>query len=258
MNEPGAGTFAQLLKSKVANGSISSDDSVLVQFAGSYDETVCAAAGLVNCHFANIAPGSVSTGDTVARRFDAHRMPHRDESFDHVIAHSGLHHCSRPQEALYEMYRLARKSVVFVENQDSPLMRAGERSGLIFRYELPAVVGADYVSGGVDGSAIPNFVYRWTRRELHKTVASFDPAFSIPIDVYTEWNLGLNRASSAKVRKVLKLRSDDHAETLLIATQKLLNILARKQGNIFAATIRKDLRVLHTWMQSPVSMRRPY
>ena len=32
--------------------------------------------------------------------------------------------------------------------------------------------------------------------------------------------------------------------------------VAARQGNIFAATIRKDLATLHPWMESPTAMRR--
>jgi hypothetical protein len=35
-----------------------------------------------------------------------------------------------------------------------------------------------------------------------------------------------------------------------------MNRVAARQGNIFAATIRKDLATLHPWMESPTAMRR--
>ena len=130
MEEPGAGTFAKLLRRLIGDGTIRTDDSVLVQFAGSFDEAVCAEVGLTNCSFSNIAPHSRSTGPTSAVKFDAHRMPQSPGSYDHVMGHSGLHHCSRPHEALHEMYRLARKTVIFVENQDSLMMRAATRAGV--------------------------------------------------------------------------------------------------------------------------------
>lgn len=256
MNEIGAGTFARLLAEKVERGVIKRTDSVLVQFAGTYDERVCESVGLENCHFVNIAPGSASTGETIAERFDAHRMPQSDLSYDHVVGHSGLHHCSRPHEALHEMYRLAVKTVIFVENQDSILMRAAGRAGFVSWFELPAVVGGNYTSGGVDGSAIPNYVYRWTRRDLHKAIASFDPAFEVPIEIHSEWNLGLDRVSSQTLRKKLRLGSDERAARLLSGGQSLMNKVAARQGNIFAATIRKDLATLRPWMDSPRSMRR--
>lgn len=255
MAEPGAGTFVRLLQRRMKDGVIAADDSVLVQFAGSFDETVCAEVGLTNCTFTNIAPDTHSTGETSAVEFDAHRMPHPDRSFDHVIGHSGLHHCSRPHEALHEMYRLARKTVLFVENQDSLMMRAATRAGVVTWHELPAVIDGEYRSGGVDGTGVPNFVYRWTRREVRKAVASFDPAYDIPIEFHAEWNLGFGRVATRILQRKLGL-SERQADWTFEKAHKLLNATVARQGNIFAATIRKDLATLHPWMASPTEMKR--
>lgn len=256
MTEPSATTFARILQTHIANGVIDRNDSVLVQFAGTFDEQVCASVGLTNCTFVNIAPDSpsseISGGGSA---IDAHDMPYDDLSYDHVVGHSGLHHCSRPHEALHEMYRIARKTVLFVENQDSAFMRAATRAGVVGWHELPAVIDGDYTSGGVDGTGVPNFVYRWTRRELTKAVAAFDPAFDIPVEVVTEWNLGRGRVASEVLQRKLRL-SDDKAERLFDNGQRVLNKVAGRQGNIFAATIRKDLARLHPWMKSPNEMRR--
>lgn len=255
MEEPSAGTFAELLRRLIRDGVIRRDDSVLIQFAGSFDEAVCADVGLTNCSFSNIAPDTHSTGRTSAVRFDAHRMPQQPGSFDHVMGHSGLHHCSRPHEALHEMYRLARKTVIFVENQDSLMMRAATRVGVVAWHELPAVIDGEYKSGGVDGTGVPNFVYRWTRREVRKVVASFDPAYEIPIEFETEWNLGSGRVAAQALRRKLHL-SEAQAERGFAWAHRLLNTTVPRQGNIFATIIRKDLANLHPWMESPTEMKR--
>lgn len=255
MPEAGGDTFARLLTALINSGTLGVDDSILVQFGGSYDEKICHSLGLRNCHFTNIAPGSKSTGVTKAEAVDAHKMPGPDRSFDHVIAHAGLHHCSRPHEALHEMYRLARKVVLFVENQDSTAMRIASHVGVVGAYENAAVINADYRSGGVDGTPIPNHVYRWTRREVLKTVASFDPGFDIPIEFHAEWNFGLNRVASAMLRSKLHLSSEQRAATTLDRMQRVANRVLPGQGNIFAATIRKDQARLKPWMASPYSMK---
>ncbi len=254
MTEPGATTFARLLKDHIAKGVIRPDDSVLVQFAGTFDEMVCQEVGLTNVTFVNIAPDSPSS-EIGGTAFDAHKMPQESGSYDHVMGHSGIHHCSRPHEALHEMYRIARKTVLFVENQDSALMRLASKAGVVGWYELAAVVADGYDTGGVDGTGVPNFVYRWTRRDLYKTVATYDPAFEIPIEIHTEWNLGTGRVASAVLKRKLHL-SEHNAERAFANGQKVMNKLASRQGNIFAATIRKDLRTLHPWMDSPERMRR--
>lgn len=252
--EPGASTFARLLRKHLQSGAIRREDAILVQFAGTFDEQVCAELELGNCTFLNIAPDSPSS-NIGGIPTDAHHMPYESASFDHVIGHSGLHHCSRPHEALHEMYRVARKTVLFVENQDSMFMRLATRAGVVSWHELPAVIAGDYTSGGVDGTGVPNFVYRWTRRELRKTVASFDPAYEVPIEFHSEWNLGSGRVSSQVLQRKLHL-GDERAERLLTTGQHWLNALAARGGNIFAATIRKDLARLHPWMESPTRMKR--
>lgn len=255
MTEPGATTFARLLRRHIDRGVIGRDDSVLVQFAGTFDELVCKEVGLTNVTFVNIAPDSPSSELADGAVTDAHAMPYESGSYDHVMGHSGLHHCSRPHEALHEMYRIARRTVLFVENQDSALMRAATKAGVVGWYELAAVVADGYETGGVDGTGVPNFVYRWTRRDLYKAVAAFDPAYDIPIEVHTEWNLGTGRVASEVLKRKLRL-SDSAAEKTFTNGQRLLNRLASRQGNIFAATIRKDRATLHPWMASPEHMHR--
>lgn len=254
MTEPGATTFARILKDHLRSGVIRHDDSVLVQFAGTFDEAVCKEVGLTNVTFVNIAPDSPSS-EIGGTAFDAHKMPQADASYDHVMGHSGIHHCSRPHEALHEMYRIARKTVLFVENQDSVLMRAASKAGVVGWYELAAVIADGYDTGGVDGTGVPNFVYRWTRRDLYKTVSTFDPAYDIPIEVHTEWNLGTGRVASEVLRRKLHL-SQETAEKTFFRGQRFMNRIAARQGNIFAATIRKDRRTLHPWMASPTEMKR--
>jgi SAM-dependent methyltransferase len=241
MPEAGGTTYQRLLAHYVSTGVIRPDDSVFVQFAGTFDKEVCASVGLANCTFANIAPDTVSSGLGSAESFDAHRMPFADGSFDHVIGHAGLHHCSRPHEALYEMFRMARKLVLFVENQDSLLMRLAARTGVVGTYEHEAVLAAGGTSGGVDGTGVPNHIYRWTRREVQKAVRSYDPGVATPVEFWSEWNVGSGRASSRRLRQLLHLRSDAAAQRIFRITQRSLNALGGRQGNIFAAAIRKDL-----------------
>src|SRR4051794_7377893 len=139
MAESGARMYEAILAELRRTGALRPEHSVLVQFAGEFDREVVIRLGLREVTFANLAPDSVSSRLPGATRMDAHDVPLPDESFDHVIGHAGLHHCSRPHEALHEMYRLARRTVVAVENQDSPPMRLACRLGLAGSYEHDAV-----------------------------------------------------------------------------------------------------------------------
>ena len=43
---------------------------------------------------------------------------------------------------------------------------------LVQEYEHAAVFYNDCVFGGVKNTPIPNFIYRWTRRDIEKTIAA--------------------------------------------------------------------------------------
>jgi SAM-dependent methyltransferase len=106
---------------------------------------------------------------------DAHELPFPDGSFDWAFVSDGLHHCSQPHRALTEMWRVARVGVIAVEASDNPATRLAVRFGLTQNYELESVAGNDGRFGGVDDTAVPNYIYRWTEREFEKTLRSFDP-----------------------------------------------------------------------------------
>ncbi|MHC1560546.1 class I SAM-dependent methyltransferase [Actinomycetospora sp. C-140] len=250
--EAGAGLYEDLLRGLVADGVLRPDDTVLVQFAGAFDREVTARIGLTRCTFVNLAPDSPSSRLPDAVHGDAHAMNLPDGAFDHVIGHAGLHHCSRPHQALHEMFRIARKTVVAVENQDSPLMRAACRLGLAGVYEHDAVRDGGGTTGGVDGTGIPNFVYRWTRHEVRKTVRTFDPAHDVPVDFHAHWLVGPDRALTPGMRSVLGASEGTGRVRAGLAAglNAGLNGLARHQGNIFGFVVRKDLARPQPWIES--------
>ncbi|PWW21891.1 methyltransferase family protein [Geodermatophilus normandii] len=243
MAEAGSGAYATILGRLIASGVIGRTDTVLVQFAGEFDQAVAAELGLENCTFNNLAPDSPSSRLHGGRAGDAHAMDLPDASFDHVIGHAGLHHCSRPHQALAEMYRLARRTVVAVENQDSPLMRLACRLGLAGVYEHDAVRDGGGSTGGVDGTGTPNHVYRWTRREVVKTVRSLDPAHDVPVEFHAEWLIGADRALTPSMRGLVGGR-----QALVRGLNGTLNGLVRRQGNIFGFVIRRDLARRQPWI----------
>jgi hypothetical protein len=60
---------------------------------------------------------------------DAERLPFRTGSFDFVIGFEGIHHCLVPQAALNEVWRVARKRTMVVDNYESALTRLLYRFG---------------------------------------------------------------------------------------------------------------------------------
>ena len=166
-----------VLETLVADRTISLSDSVVCVCAGERDAGVFAKVGFRDVTITNIddsgtddryAPYAWSYQDAQSLTFD-------DRSFDLAFVADGLHHCSSPHLALLEMYRVARKGIIVVDSRDSFLMRTAVRFGLTPDYEVEAVIGSEFKQGGVNNTAIPNFIYRWTESEFKKAVKSFDP-----------------------------------------------------------------------------------
>ncbi len=150
---------------------------ILVCAAGSNDRDVYQELGYRRVTMANLDP-RMNTADVAPYSWshqDTHNLTFADDSFDYAVTHASLHHCRSPHRALLEMYRVARIGVLVFEARDSFTMRLIERLHITQTYEHAAVYYNDCRFGGVDGTQIPNFVYRWTEREIEKTIHSYNP-----------------------------------------------------------------------------------
>ncbi|MBM6499826.1 methyltransferase domain-containing protein [Flavobacterium macrobrachii] len=122
----------------------------------------------------------------------------KDQSFDYVVTHSVLHHMSSPHKGLTEMYRVAKKGVLVFEGRDSFLIQVAEKLNFTQRYE----VAGCYSTSGVDGTNIPNYIYRWTEREIEKTINTYAPAFKHKF-VYKHWSLYPNGPDLSSLKKII-------------------------------------------------------
>jgi SAM-dependent methyltransferase len=160
----------------LADGWLRTDDEVLVVAGGELDRDVLAGAGLRRVTITNLDDAApLDLRPFAWAREDAEDLGYADGSFDVCLVHQGLHHCRSPHRALVEMYRVARRGIVAFEPHDTVVTRIGVRLGIGQRYERAAVADHALHSGGVRNTDVPNFVYRWTTREVEKTLASFDP-----------------------------------------------------------------------------------
>lgn len=80
---------------------------VLVVCGGRTDKLILERCGFRDVVISNLGvrPAGKELGAFRWSEQDAERLTFDDESFDFVIAHSGLHHCYSPHRALLEMYR---------------------------------------------------------------------------------------------------------------------------------------------------------
>ncbi len=191
MTDPRSSFYRRVLGSLLAEGVLDPGMSVLVSCGGTADRDALAGAGFTNVTITNVD----TAGDDGAlapfawKHEDAEALTYEDDSFDVAIVSAGLHHCRSPHRALLELYRVARVAAIALESRDSLLMRLAVRLGAVDDYELAAVAAHGLRSGGVANTGTPNFVYRWTEREVEKTLASFAPHARHRIRFFREFEL---------------------------------------------------------------------
>lgn len=98
---------------------------------------------------------------------DSENLSFEDESFDWVIVNNGLHHLARPMKGIYEMERVAREGFIFIEAQDSFVMRLFIWSGVVNAYE--------------DGP--DNYTYRFIKHDVKRLSKSLGFKYII----HTAW-----------------------------------------------------------------------
>ena len=155
----------------------SKDASILICGGGDLDRYIFMTLGFKNVTISNLdtrvsgdkfAPYKWSFEDAQSLSFD-------DNAFDYVVIHAAIHHTSMPHKAILEMYRVSKKGILVFESRDSILMRILNKLNLTQEYEHAAVFYHGCLYGGVNNTEIPNYVFRWTEREVEKLIQSFAP-----------------------------------------------------------------------------------
>jgi len=243
--------FTRELAACMAATGISPQGSVLVVGGGVEDVQILASLGFQSLTLSNIGglsrpielPGvQLSTVDA-----DVEDLNLPDNSYDLVLAHEVLHHCRSPHRALLEMYRVARGHVILLEPNESRIMRLLVRLRLSFPYELPAVIANGFVEGGVRNTCVPNYIHRWSPREMYQTLAAAGP--QSPVKLYTrqfwDFNVGreeLARRSQTRIGSIVKLTGPG----LLLAGLHTFQAIANRtpwlgrQGNKFFGCVTKS------------------
>lgn len=164
---------------------------------------------------------------------NAENLSFEDNSFEFVVVHAGLHHCYSPHRALLAMYRVATRGIIILESRDSFVMKIISYLGFTQIYEHAAVFYNSCKYGGVQNTDIPNFVYRWTEREIEKTINSYAP-FAPHRFNYCYGN--------DIPRSIKRKKKDSHKVVLIYLLRPLYSLFCRifpKQQNLFACYIEK-------------------
>ena len=242
--------YEDVVSELVHDGILTPEMKVLVVCGDRNDRLVLERCGFRDVMISNL--GVRAAGKDVAAfqwsRQDAERLTFDDASFEFAIVHSGLHHCYSPHRALLEMYRVARRGVLLFEPYDNLLTRVGVRLGIGQEYEYGGVagdLGKNGHRGGVADTTIPNFVYRFTEREIIKAIHTYAPYARHDIRFFHRMRIPWGQLRRRRNRGFyLTVR-------LVQPMLKLVEVCAPRQSNNFAAVILKpDLsRTLHPWLR---------
>ena len=242
-----SGFYRRTLEALLQDGLLDRGMSVLVVAGGGADAEVLREAGFEDVTISNI---DESAGPDAFAPYrwsyqDAERLDFEDGAFDVAVVSAGLHHCASPHAALLEMYRVARRGLLAIESRDSLLMRAGSKLGVVDDYELTAVVAADYASGGVRNSPVPNYVYRWTEREVEKTIAARAPYARHRFRYFRELELP---------HSLFEMRRNPFWRVAMRVVEPAAVLVGRVfpgQANLFAFAVQKPElpRDLQPWLQ---------
>lgn len=155
-------------------------DRLLVVCAGPFDREVLLSLGFTDVTITNLDERQKETGGAAFAPYtwdfqDLESLGYPDGSFDIVIVHSGLHHLRCPQRGITEMYRVARRALIGFEPHRNLYTALGVRLGAGQEYEDAAVFYNDCRWGGVANTEIPNYVVRFNRGDLERTIQTFNP-----------------------------------------------------------------------------------
>lgn len=248
--------FLAVLQRHIAEQKLEPTGGLLVLGASDGDASILREAGWSSITLSNFSSSPLNDETTSSYlELDAEDIKLPDESFDSVAAYEVLHHCRSPHRALCEMLRVSRRYVFLQEPNDSGLYRLLLRLGVIFPFEIPAVIANGHIAGGVRNSCVPNFIYRWNHSTVYQTTLAFVPDRVVHIHSYPYWELNHTeyelalRINSPIGLLIRAAGGPRNFRRLLQLSQKVLNLVypIRTQGNQFFCCIEKTDQ-LHEWL----------
>ena len=152
-------------KKNILNNILNKDSKILVLGADKLDENLFNEMGFKNVTFSNYNRNN----DSNFENFLMQDIPFPNNSFDFCVAHACVHHSSKPHNSILEMFRVSNKGILVIEANDCLLTRLACKLGYAEEFENSAII-KNKTHGGVDNTNVPNYVYRWTEREVYKLI----------------------------------------------------------------------------------------
>jgi ubiquinone/menaquinone biosynthesis C-methylase UbiE len=241
-------TRISFYKNTIAKWITDKNASILVVGGGETDRDVLHSLEFTNVVISNL-DSRLKGDEFVPYQWSfqhAEELKYGKEEFDFVVVHAALHHCESPHRALLEMYRVAKIGAIAFESRDSLLMKFLEKVNLTTSYEHVAVYYNNGKFGGVNNTEVPNYIYRWTEREIEKTISTYAPFARHEF----RYEYGNDVPSSAALEKKATVKM------ILISLLKpfykvFFTLLFPKQQNLFAFYIRKPSlpKDMYQWLQ---------
>lgn len=228
--------YYKVLKKLVEERRIARKARILVVCGGKFDVDVLSKLGFENVLITDITKNKYIS-DYEFRVCDANNLPFKDNSFDYAFVHAGLHHSHSPHKALLEMYRVAKKGILVCEAQDNLFVRLLIKLKLTEDYEFSSVSSG---TGGADNTGSPNYVYRWSKREVEKLVRSLNYKKEPDILYFSEFyfpNCFEKNGSYGPIKGFIAKK---------FAT--IANIIAPSCGNLLCFFIDKQRMKFHPWI----------
>jgi SAM-dependent methyltransferase len=163
------------------------DTWLTVGDAHGHDAHMLKLAGIAHVTASNLETTNLQNGHALGQvgdylQLNAEKLDLPDASYDYVLCKEALHHMPRPLLAIYEMLRVARKGVIFIEPQDRlidwplgknmlayrermPSDSVGERVSFKFHADDQEICN-NYIDWWEDGPF--NYVYTLSNREIRK------------------------------------------------------------------------------------------
>jgi SAM-dependent methyltransferase len=239
--------YEDALHQLIRQGLLNCEQRILVGCGGKRDRDILLKTGFKNVTISNLdvrVKGSEFAPFAWSFQ-DVENLAFKDGDFDFCIVHDGLHHCQSPHRGLLELYRVAKKGVLAFEPRDTLLSRIGVRLNFGQEYEVGAVFDNGNRFGGVKNTSVPNYVYRWTEREIEKTIASSAPWGRHQFIYFYRTRIPWGRL------RLLKNKLWLAGMIVALPALKLFTWVFPRQSNTFGFAILKpsDEQDLHPWLK---------
>jgi SAM-dependent methyltransferase len=248
--------FLNVLNDSLDRNQVDRSLSILILGGSEEDWEVIRRAGFTRIMLSNIEGAwTDSKGSHEILALDAENIALPSNYVDVVFVHEVIHHSRSPHRALCEMLRVAKRYVIFMEPNDSFVMRLLGRLRFSFPYEIAAVVDNHYLSGGVRNTNIPNFIFRWSQHEVQKTVDCYLPEFVSAVKALPYWDFNVDERevearTLTRIGLITGVIGTHNFVLLLRLIQRFLNRIGplRRQGNKFYCFIEKGCH-LQPWLK---------